>query len=666
MMASNDTQRILAIVLPHLLCELTMQRLQTGLPHPPDRHTPARHTPARHTVQRRPEPPRAIVWTDLAPADWDSKTEIDAVNSVAYQLGVRPRQTIGQAHAIVEHLVLQALPRARVSSALQNIAEVALGFGSPVSFQVPDTVWVDVSGSSHLYESERVLALELSAQIQLLGHSVRMAIAGGPWLAQSFARYSYQDSCLKDAGALLVEPQQTARLVGELPIISLPIGREAVTWFSRLGLLSIDDLRKLPRSTLAARLEGQVEKPLGIPIILDLIHGHDAGVLTPHRPEELPREELFWEDPLESVEPLLFALKGLASRLSARLEGRGQAAQELLLTIHHDRRILALTSTSAPASTPEEPSERAPLDTLEGNSAAASTESGLRRAAALREGTLREESVQGTKTLTFQLASPLFHAEDLERVMRLRLQRQSLSAPHLGLSLQATSITEARCGQVNLSESQSWKSGLSTDPRALTVLVAELAADIGAGAVGVLVAKDSHLLEKSSDLAPVRDASGQTASGQTVSRQNASRQGSSQNVPSEASLAPRRAASEAAVSEPDVAGSRHRASVDLPPPSGRLRLPRLPTRLLDPPIEIHAPIRKNELWVVLEQAFIVRHIQFDERVEGVEWWDRERVFRDYFRVWLAKEFGQLERQGVEALVYRDREQGKSYLHAIYD
>jgi protein ImuB len=578
------------------------------------------------------------------------------------------------------------LPRARVASALKNIAEVALGFGSPVSFQAPDTVWVDVSGSSHLYESERVLALELSAQIKLLGHSVRMAIAGGPWLAQSFARYSCLDSRLEDAEALLVDPLQTARLVGELPIISLPIGREAVTWFSRLGLLSIDDLRKLPRSTLASRLEGQVQKPIGIPIVLDLIHGHDAGVLTPHRPEELPQEELFWDDPLESVEPLLFALKGLASRLSARLEGRGQAAQELLLTIHHDRRILALTSTSAPESTPEGAPAGTTPDTLGRNSAAAyAAGSGI---------TLRdEEAVHGTKKLTFQLASPLFHAEDLERVMRLRLQRQNLAAPHIGLSLQATAVAEARCGQVNLSESQSWKSGLSTDPRALTVLVAELTADIGAGAVGVLVAKDSHLLEKSSDLAPVRDASAQ----------NVSRRGSSQAASFTASAAP-----QLAVSEPDRAEAD--AAERAPAPAERLQLPRLPTRLFEPPIEIHAPIRKNELWVVMEQAFIVRHIQFDERVEGVEWWDRERVFRDYFRVWLAKEFGQqgsaiprwphsrsvaprglqprsphpdslhnshrdpaphrdhaaFEHQGLEALVYRDREQGKSYIHAIYD
>jgi hypothetical protein len=284
--------------------------------------------------------------------------------------------------------------------------------------------------------------------------------------------------------------------------------------------------------------------------------------------------------------------------------------------------------------------------------------------------------------------------------MRLRLQRQSLSSPHIGLSLQATSVAEARCGQVNLSESQSWKSGLSTDPRTLTVLVAELTADIGAGTVGVLVAKDSHLLEKSSDLAPVREVSKLSSSRQGSSRQGSSRQGSSRNAFFAASAA--------------SLNATKFCPAELALPAARLQLPRLPTRLLNPPIEIHAPIRENELWVVLEQAFIVRHIRFDERVEGVEWWDSERVFRDYFRVWLAKELGQRdslrkytphtefshnrlaqndfmqnhsvqndaghdyfvqkpnrahearERQGLEALVYRDREQGKSYIHAIYD
>lgn len=585
-------QRILAVVLPHLLCELALQ-----------------HPPA--TSPRKPGLPRAIVLTDAVCSaqmntELEEKTEIDAVNSVAQRLGIRPRQTIARARASVESLVIHSLPRLRVHSALKHIAEVALRFGSPVSFQAPDTVWVDVSGSIHLYENERELALELAAQIKALGHSPRVVVADGPWLARAFARHAQ----LEDSGMLLVDRLHSARAVGELPILALPIQRDAASWFSRLGLLSIQDLKTLPTSALAARLGDLVlEVPLGT--VLELIQGRDDGVLIPHHPEEVPREEHFWEDPLESVEPLLFVLKGLSGRLSARLEGRGQAAQELLLTLHYDRSMAALA-------TPE------------------------------------GKTVPDTKTLAFKLASPLFHAEDLERVMRLRLQRQSLIAPTRGLSLQATSLAEARYCQLGLSgKSGEWASNISTDPRTLTVLVAELSADIGSESIGVLAAEDSHLLEKSSALLPLR----------SITKDDITRDDVIQ----------------------DVRWSAHRDPN--PSPFEGVTLPRVPTRLLDPPLEIHAPMRKSELWVIREQAFVVSSIHFEQRLEGIEWWDRTRVFRDYFRVWLAHvglasttnassksangvrpEANGRQRGGggLEALVYRDREHGKTYLHALYD
>lgn len=588
-------QRILAIVLPHLHCELV--QAESALQELAASSEPATSKQKSH---RNADPPRAVVLTDSSLLDQktalEGKTELDAVNAAAYRRGIRPHQTIAQACAIVENLVIHALPRARLLSSLKHIAEVALGFGAPVSFQAPDTVWVDISGSGHLYPSERELALELSAQIRALGHAPRVAVADGPWLAQSFARHAQ----LEPPGILLVDAENTEHAVNRLPIFALPIHREAASWFSRLGLLSIRDLRGLPTSALAARLEDRVlDVPLGT--ILDLIQGRDSGVLVPHQPEELPCEDLFWEDPLENVEPLLFVLKGLSGRLSARLEGRGQAAQELRLTIHFDRSIEALACQ------------------MLGNNPASST-----------------VGAAGKKALSFKLASPLFHAEDLERVLRPRLQKQTLIAPTLGLSLQATSVTEARFCQLGLRLGES--SPMATDPRCLAVLVAELTADIGSDSVGVLALRESHLPEKCSALLPLCSA--------RVSEEVSQKASSP--------ISPERA-------------------VFLP------ELPWVPTRLFEPPIEVHAPIRKSELWVIRERAFIVSKIQFEQRLEGVEWWAQNRIFRDYFRVWLAE-----PRQpgapsggsGLEALVYRDRapgsaplpflERGKTYLQALYD
>ncbi|HEU4581617.1 MAG TPA: DNA polymerase Y family protein [Polyangiaceae bacterium] len=585
----------------------------------------------------------------------ESKTELDAVNATAHRLGIRPRQTIAQACAIVENLVVHALPRARLLSALKQIAEVALGFGAPVSFQAPDTVWVDISGSGHLYPSERELALELAAQIRALGHAPRVAVADGPWLAQSFARHAQ----LEPPGILLVDTESTDHAVSQLPIIALPIHREAVSWFSRLGLLSIQDLRALPLSALAARLEDRV---LDVPLktILDLIQGRDTGVLVPHQPEEVPCEELFWEDPLENVEPLLFVLKGLSGRLSARLEGRGQAAQELRLTIHYDRSIAAhaIAAHAITASSNAASSNAASSNAASSNAASSNAASSIAVPAHVG-GSLASHSSVRAKSLSFKLASPLFHAEDLERVLRPRLQKQTLIAPTLGLSLQATSVTEARCCQLGLGKSGKWSGNaceMAPDPRTLAVLVAELTADIGAESVGVLALLDSHLPEKSSTLLPFGSA-------------------------------------QVSASSPPAA-ARWQESAAL------LELPRVPTRLFEPPIEVHAPIRKSELWVIHERAFIVSRIQFEQRLEGVEWWARNKIFRDYFRVWLAEvpssRLPYSQRQpwraraheaqpgssGLEALVYRDRlyrdhEQstllgqlpgvtGKSYVQGLYD
>ena len=122
-------QRILAVVFPELMSELVLQRLQL-----------TKRVPLTWAVV-----PHAVVLTDSVSPEFssevssevsserqsqpESKAELDAVNLAAHRLGIRPHQTIGQASAIVENLRVYPLPRAHVLSALQHIAEMAVGFG---------------------------------------------------------------------------------------------------------------------------------------------------------------------------------------------------------------------------------------------------------------------------------------------------------------------------------------------------------------------------------------------------------------------------------------------------------------------------------------------------------------------------------------------------------
>lgn len=655
-LTSRVERSILAIVLPELLEELALECQPRGA------------SGARNV-------PRAIVLAEERSTGLEPTAHLDAVNAAARRLGVSPRQTIAQATAIVENLVLHAVPPARVTQALQQVAEAALGFGSPVSFLAPDTVWVDVAGTSHLFGGIRPLALMLSAHIRALGHAARVAVASGPWLARAFAQHADFD----ETGVFLAEATREAQQVGLLPIAALPIPSETVAWFSRLGLLSLDDLRRLPRSALAARLGNDADR------MLELIHARDDSVLDAYHPEELPLEQQSWDTPLENVEPLLFVLKGLCSRLASRLEGRGQAARELLLSIQYDKSIVALrhreheagnarlgrspgaasehARPSAPAGSGARAQRGAVFDDR-GVPSAARSSLGQSQVQPVRSGAAAflpnervaassERCAVGTapvalgpilvEELRLRLGSPLVHADDLERITRARLQRETLRAPANGLCLQVTSITEARHWQLGLNADVGLGQ-LTADPSLITVLMNELGADVGDAAVGLLELEDSHLLEKSSGF---------------ISLQRL------QTLPQGAGLARGIGGSHARSNERASGNGIQRPRAGLSA--------HVPTRLIAP-IEIEAPLEKNELVVLQQRAFVIESVVFEERLESVEWWAPQPVSRDYFRLWLAAlsaghavpALPRRGRDGLEVLVYVNRDDGKKYVQAIYD
>jgi protein ImuB len=384
-------------------------------------------------------------------------------------------------------------------------------------------------------------------------------------------------------------------------------------------------------------------------------------------PEELPFEEQGWDFPLESVEPLLFVLKGLCARLGSRLEGRGQAAQELLLTVEYDKPIAALRRSER---------ERGP------------------------DG--RHPPGGDCLEIQLKLASPLAHAEALERIVRARLQRETLFAPALALRLRVTAITESHQWQQSLNVEGGLAATLSSDPRTLAVLVAELTADLGVESVGRLEAHDSHLLEKSSCFVPIHELADERRADSRESRSEGDVKTPKRATSSTERSVRRVHEGPAANIGLNSARDKSRDSVHDSVHSSALGS-RLPTRLIAP-IEFKAPLKEKEILVLDQRAFIIEAIQFEERLEAVEWWAPSPISRDYFRLWLsslssssgssasgaasaasgfgaALPFGAAGRSsapspagrlaagrgdGLEVLVYLNRDDGKRYVQALYD
>jgi protein ImuB len=565
--ALSPERRVVAIVVPKLLLELA--RASLAVPK-------VASEPSRGRARMKPVSPLGVLLVDnprkavspeegpVAPPDAPPTGELAAVNDVAEGFGVRVGQTVAEAHAFVAKLVVREVTREQVLTRLGEIAEVALGFGPTVAIESPDTVWVDVTGAAHLAGGEGALALELAARVRALGHSVRIAVSKGPRLAQSFARWGR----MSREGALVVPSEETAMRVATLPVRALPIDAERAAWLLSLGVVTFGDLIKLPRAATASRLSDDAGK------VLDLAEGKDGFPLVAYVPKAIPQEENTWDDPVDGMEPLLFVLRGLVSRLGARLEGRGEAVQALALCLLHDRASARLSGVSPSTS------------------------------------------------LHFEFAAPLYRPEELFRVIASRLARTELSAPTVGMRLEARAITRALALQLPLSRYAAGLGGSSSKgPEILPVLLAELTADLGKDKVGILRLESSHRPERKARLAPVTPA---------------------------------------LLAAPGLRKARAK-QVALPLPEQEEKKGRAPARLLPRPIPFAAPLRRGATLSVEHRLYTVGSIAFDRRLEAVEWWTGEPVSRDYLRVWLESAAG-----GLEALVYVERGTGKRMIQGFCD
>ncbi|MDF3066933.1 MAG: uncharacterized protein K0R38_2534 [Polyangiaceae bacterium] len=444
-----QNRRVLALILPDLLVELALrQRLAQA----PELLAEAHRPLGVVVVEEADKPAPQQLSLTVAGQPLTEEPELPAseplvaVNREAERFGVRAKQTIAEASALVSQLVVVKVKRAEVERALGGLAEVALGYGATVALASPDTVWVDITGSAHLFGGEEALAQDLAERVRELGHRVKIAVSAGPELARAFARWSAPSSKGATAAVTLIAPSRAQSAAEELPIQALALAADDLGYFTRLGLLTLGDLARQPRSALGPRLGKDAAR------ILALCEGLDDTPLIPYVPPRVVEEETTWEDGVSGTEPLGFVLRGLSARLSARLCARGEAAELLDVTLRYDSTIA------------------------------------------------RFRGVDPQLVLHFKLSQPLHREADLRRIVASRLERLKLSAPSVGMKLTVPRLAPIVQRQLSLSELL--VGDTSRGEEDLPLVLAELTADIGESRVGVLSLVDAHRPESQSALAP--------------------------------------------------------------------------------------------------------------------------------------------------------------------
>jgi len=260
-----------------------------------------------------------------------SRAEILVISPEAARSGVRPFTTVVHGRAACAELCIRVASPALERAARDALLDAALSTSpraeaAPLSsgiYAAEAAVYVDARGITSLFHSEAGFAGALIARAESLGLPAVVAIASSRGVAHIAAR-----RCTGTPGATeVLPPGDEAAFLAPLPIDLLNPEEELAEALTRFGIHRVRDLTRIPERALVTRLGGRVRK------LLTLARGEESAppILTPSRTRFEESADL--EAPVSHLEPFLFVLRGMISRLVARLECRALACGDLDLDL---------------------------------------------------------------------------------------------------------------------------------------------------------------------------------------------------------------------------------------------------------------------------------------------------------------------------------------------
>lgn len=266
------------------------------------------------------------------------------LDPLAERLGLRVGQNLADARAAIPGLKVDEVDPAADAALLEGVADWCDRYTPLVALDVPDGLFLDISGCAHLFaprggDGERVLAADLLARLHRQGFSATAAIAATAGAAWAMARH----------GGGCLAPGAEAESLAPLPVAALRLEHDQTALLGRLGLKRIGDLYGKPRAPLAARFG------VGLVRRLDQALGAEDEVLSPRRPAPLFSAERRFSEPVDDEATLLEIVGSLARTLAPALErhGIGSRALELVLFCVDGRVGRIVIGTAAPLRDPE-------------------------------------------------------------------------------------------------------------------------------------------------------------------------------------------------------------------------------------------------------------------------------------------------------------------------
>ena len=266
--------------------------------------------------------------------DRQPKAAVMELTDAARAAGVAPGLTSTQAMARCRGIVIRARARAQEEAASEILLQTAYGFSPRIEATAPGVCTMDLKGlplAAELGRGEREGAkdwaekiLRALAQMQL---RAQIGMAGTPDLAWQAAREARPILCVTDAEAF----------VAALPVGRLDPPPEILEILGQWGISTVGAFLALGKDRLAERLGAEAVE------MCERAAARQSRPLQLATPPEAFEEFMEFEEPVETLEPLLFVLRRFVEQLALRLGAVYLVAQELRLRLglasgnHYDR-----------------------------------------------------------------------------------------------------------------------------------------------------------------------------------------------------------------------------------------------------------------------------------------------------------------------------------------
>jgi protein ImuB len=237
-----------------------------------------------------------------------------AVDEAAARSGLERGMTVTHAQSLVPGLIVVDAAPADDKAGLTRLALWCTMYSPLVTPDPPDGVFVDVAGSSHLFQGEAKLLSDLLRRLDSAGFHALAAIADTPGCAWALARFG---------GGGIVSPGRAGDAIASLPVAALRLPSETVSSLHDVGIERVAHLASKPRASLHLRFGGDVL------LRFDQALGSTPETLTSLVPPELPRAELRFAEPVADPDDLKRIIGDLCEALCPELESRGVGARRL-------------------------------------------------------------------------------------------------------------------------------------------------------------------------------------------------------------------------------------------------------------------------------------------------------------------------------------------------